>query len=146
MKQTKKHWVRTTLVGAILAGILSGIPSTLWALVSGGDVWEATLAAGATLIGPDATFTQLFAAAAVAHGGMSLFWAGVLSALLPRKWPIICGTVAGAFIAVLDILMIGQAFPSIRELAFLPQLADHMMFGAVLGAVVRWIGSEKTTS
>ena len=145
MKQTTKHWLKTTLIAAVFAAVLSGIPSTLWALVSGGDVWEATLAAGAALIGSDATFTQLLAAATVAHGGMSLFWAGVLCALLRKKWPTICGTVAGILIAVLDILIIGQAFPSIRELAFLPQLADHMMFGAVVGAVVGWIGSEKTT-
>jgi hypothetical protein len=143
--QFSQRWLKRTLIAAILAGILSGIPSTTWAIVTGGDIWEATLAAGAALIGSDATFAQLLAAATVAHGGMSLFWAGVLCAILPKKWPVIGGTVAGVAIAVLDILVIGQALPSIRELAFLPQLADHMMFGAVVGAVVGWVGLERTS-
>ncbi len=137
--------LKTTVTATILAGILSGLPSTLWALITGGDIWEATLAAGAVLIGTDATFDQLLAAATVAHGGMSMFWAGALCAVLPRRSPIITGMIAGVFIAVLDILVIGQAFPSIRELAFLPQLADHMMFGAVVGAVVRFMPREETT-
>jgi len=34
--------------------------------------------------------------------------------------------------------VIGRFLPPIRELAFLPQLADHLMFGAVVGAVVSW--------
>jgi hypothetical protein len=143
LKQTTKHWVRTTLVAAMLAGILSGIPSTLWALITGGNVWEATRAAGAILIGTDASFAELFAAATVVHGTMSVFWAGVLSATLPKRRPVIGGMVAGALIAVLDILLIGQLFPSIRGLAFLPQLADHMMFGAVVGAVVGVAGKKQ---
>lgn len=134
--QSSRRWLKRTLIAAILAGILSGIPSTTWAIVTGGDIWEATIAAGAVLIGTDATFAQLLAAATVAHGGMSLFWACVLCAILPKKRPLIGGAIAGVFIAVLDIILIGQAFPAIRELAFLPQLADHMMFGAVVGAVV----------
>ena len=84
-----RRWLKCTIIAAILAGILSGIPSTLWAIATSGDVWEATLAAGAALMGPNATFAQLLVAATVAHGGMSLFWAGVLSATLPKKWPII---------------------------------------------------------
>ena len=140
-----RRWLKCTLIAAIAAGILSGLPSTMWAVVTGGDIWEATLAAGAALVGADATFAQLLAAATVAHGGMSLFWAGVLCASLPKKWSIVCGTIAGVLIAVLDILIIGQAFPSIRELAFLPQLADHMMFGAVVGVLVGWFGREKTS-
>lgn len=132
-----KLWLTSTIIAAVLASVLSGIPSTLWAIVTGGDVWEATLAAGAVLIGSDASFAQLFAAATVVHGSMSLFWAGVLCAVLPQRWPVIGGMVAGLLITVLDILVIGQAFEAIRSLPFLPQLADHVMFGAIVGGVVK---------
>ena len=42
-------------------------------------------------------------------------------------------------IALLDILVIGRFIPPIRELAVLPQLADHLMFGAVAGACFRFL-------
>ena len=131
-----KTWLRNTVIAAALAGILSGIPSTVWAFVAGTDPWEATIAAGAVVVGTDAPFASLISAATVVHGSMSLFWAGVLCASLPRRRPIAWGVIAGALIAVLDILIIGRFLPAIRDLAFLPQLADHLMFGAVVGAVV----------
>ena len=51
-------WVLNTLIAAIVAGLLSGIPSTGWALATGGDPWEATLAAGAIVLGPAASFAS----------------------------------------------------------------------------------------
>ena len=52
------------------------------------------------------------------------------------------GILFGALISVLDILIIGRFIPPIRDLAFLPQLADHVVFGAVVGAVVRFRTSD----
>jgi len=129
-------WLLNTLIAAIVAGLLSGIPSTAWALTSGGDPWEATLAAGAVVLGPDASFLALLAAATVVHGGMSFFWAAVLCTFLPARRPVLWGLIAGALIAVLDILLIGRFLPAIRELAVLPQFADHLIFGVLVGAVV----------
>ncbi len=104
----KRFWA-DSLTAAVLAGILSGVPSTVWALATGGDPWEATLAAGAVVFGPDASFSTLIAAATVVHGGMSFFWAAVLCTFLPARRPVLWGFIAGALIAVLDILLIGQA-------------------------------------
>lgn len=132
------NWLANTMIAAILAGILSGIPSTAWAFAAGTDPWEATVAAGAAVVGTDAPFGRLLAAAAVAHCTMSCFWAGVLCALLPARRTVFWGVIAGGLIALLDILFIGRFIPSIRALAFLPQLADHLMFGAVVGASIRF--------
>jgi hypothetical protein len=61
------------LVAGLAAALLSGIPSTLYALVTGTDVTEATRAAGAMLIPASSTIPALFAAAAVAHLTISFF-------------------------------------------------------------------------
>jgi hypothetical protein len=49
----------------LAATALSGIPSTLYALSIGGDIFEATRAAGAMLLPPSSAFWALFAAAGV---------------------------------------------------------------------------------
>ncbi|HEV3025326.1 MAG TPA: hypothetical protein VGX76_22805 [Pirellulales bacterium] len=140
MMRTSKHWLADSIVAAIVAGIVSGAPSTIWAFAMGGDPWQATLAAGEVVVGPRASRGMLIATAAVVHGGMSLFWAAVLCAALPARaslwFTAIFGMAAGLLIALLDLLVIGRAFPPILRLPFLPQLADHLMFGAAVGAVV----------
>jgi len=67
--------LRTGLVAGAVAGIISGAPSTLHALVTGGDPLKATLAAGSLLL-PRAqrTFT-LLAAALPVHLALSVGWA-----------------------------------------------------------------------
>ncbi len=131
-----RHWLITSALCAVAAGILSGVPSTLWALVSGTDPWEATRAAGVVVVGEQAGWGTVLAAATIVHGAMSAFWAGLLCALLPRRRAVLWGAAAGALIAVLDIALIGRMLPAIRDLAFGPQLADDVAFGAVVGAVM----------
>ncbi len=133
-----RPWLLTTAIAAVSAGILSGIPSTMWALTTDGDPWEATVAAGAIVLGREASFGALLVVATVVHGGMSCFWAGVLCAFLPARRTVFWGVFADGLIALLDILVIGRFIPTIRALAFLPQLADHLMFGAVVGASIRF--------
>lgn len=142
-----RQWVTDTVVAAVPAGLLSVLPSTVWAFAFGGHVWrvkEALLTPGALFIGRDAWIgTQIFTTIVV-HGGLSLFWSGVLCALLPKRRPVINGMGAAFSIAVLDLLVIAQSFPAVHSLVFLhrsldsfwPWLADHLVFGAVVGAVV----------
>ncbi len=52
--------------------------------------------------------------------------------------------IAGALIALLDIAVIGRDIPAIRELDFAPQLADHLMFGAVVGVIVNWRSRDRS--
>jgi hypothetical protein len=130
-------WIDALLAGAC-AALLSGIPSTLYVWWTGQDVMEATRAAGAMLISVESSDTRLFWSAAVVHAVVSMFWATVLAWVLPRKRTLVWALVASAGIAVLDLRVIGRVFPEIHALAFWPQFADHLAYGAVVGAVLQW--------
>ena len=66
-----------------------------------------------------------------AHAAITLWWTAVLAAVLPRRRPVIEGTVAGLAIAALDLGVIGRRYPAIRELDAMPQVLDHIAFGVV---------------
>lgn len=129
---------RDAIVAGSCAALLSGIPSTLYAWVTGGCVLEATRAAGAMLIPATSTDTELFMAAAIVHAGVSVFWTLILVPLLPHRHTVVWAIVSLACIAVLDLLAIGRLFPEIFALSFWPQFADHIAFGAVLGSVLAY--------
>lgn len=130
--------LRDAFVAGGCAALLSGIPSTLYAWLTGGDPMEATRAAGAMLISATSGDTKLFIAAALVHTSVSLFWALVLVLVLPRRYTLGWAIAALACIAVLDLRVIGRLFPEILALSFWPQFADHIAFGAVLGAVLTY--------
>jgi hypothetical protein len=136
-KTSSYFWQDTVLTG-LIAAATSGAPSTLWAWWSGGDVFEATRAAGAMLISVHSSAVKLFAAAAIVHLSVSLLWAGVLTAVLPRQHVVIAALIAAAAIAVLDLRIIGSLFPEIYALPFWPQFADHLAWGITAGAVLQW--------
>lgn len=131
-------FLRDSLVAGSCAAVLSGIPSTGHAWLTGGDLMEATRAAGAMLIPPESSDASLFCAAALVHATVSLFWTMVLSWVLPHQRTTLWALAALAAIAVLDLRIIGRLFPEIYALPFWPQFADHLAFGAVLGAVLEW--------
>jgi hypothetical protein len=122
--------VRDRIVAATIAAVVSGAPSTAYALCSNGSVFESTRAAG-TLLGRP-TLTRGLAA----HGALSLWWGFVLGRLLPRRSRALSGLAAGAAIAALDLGIIGRRLPAIRALPQLPQWVDHLVFGAVFAAVL----------
>ena len=120
------------------ATLLSGLPSTTWALLTGSDPLEATWAAGAMLVPIDSGPRLLFASAALVHLTVSLYWAVVFWMLLPRRHVVLWSVLGSAVVAIIDLQLIAPImFPSIRALAFGPQLADHLMWGALLGIVLR---------
>lgn len=129
---------RDVLVAGGLAALLSGIPSTLYAFITGGDVMEATRAAGAMLIPSASTDRHLLIAATFVHAAVSFFWTVILVPLLPQRHTVAWAIVALACIAVLDLHGIGRLFPEICALPFWPQFADHMAFGAILGSVLAY--------
>jgi hypothetical protein len=118
----------------LAATVLSGIPSTLFAYATGGDVMEATRAAAAMLGQGEGTMPQVFMAAAAVHATVSLFWAIVLAVLLPPRWTVLFALVSSAAIAVVDLGVIAPAyFPAVAALDFAPQFADHLMWGLCFG-------------
>jgi hypothetical protein len=121
-----------------VAAVLSGIPSTVIAIARGNDPLEATAAAGSILVSDESAKWLRLAAAVPVHVALSLGWGVVLSALLPRRATIAWGAAAGLCIAALDLGVIGRRFARIDALPLAPQIADHVAFGAVVGAVLRY--------
>ena len=118
----------------LVATVLSGIPSTLHAYVSGGDLMEATRAAAAMVGRSEAGLAQVLLAAGFVHGVVSLFWSIVLALVLPGRWTVLWALGASAVIAILDLRIIAPAyFPAVAALDFAPQLADHLMWGMCFG-------------
>jgi hypothetical protein len=123
------RWLRQGATAGVAAAVLSGAPSTLDALVHRRSPLEAARAAGVILGRPS------LARGLAAHAVISLGWGVVLTAVLPRRHAPAWGALAGAGIYVLDMEVIGRRWPAIRALPRLPQLADHLAFGIVLGWV-----------
>lgn len=90
---------------------------------------EATRAAGAMVGRP-----QSIVAAGAVHAAVSLFWCWVLWLALPFKYTTVWALAAAAAIALVDLRVIAPLFfPEIAALAFWPQFADHLMWGACVG-------------
>jgi hypothetical protein len=134
------------LVAGSVATVLSGVPSTLYGVLTGADIAEPTRAAGAMLIAANSSDPQLFIAAAVIHITVSFFWAGVLILILPRTFVVSGCVLAALLIGILDLRVIAPCFyPEVARLPFLPQMADHLMWGTCLGLVLRrrWRGRTR---
>lgn len=118
------------LAAAAVAGALSGAPSTVHALATGRSPLEAARAAGELLGRPGLVRGVL------AHAGMSVGWAAVLTVALPRRGRTWWGASAGLVIAALDLSIARRRYPAIDALPTGPQLADHVAFGALVAATL----------
>jgi len=125
--------------GWLAATLLSGLPSTAWALVTGADMLEPTRAAGSMLLPGEESTGKLIAAAAIVHPIVSAFWALILWRLLPRRATVAWALLAAVLIALLDLKVLAPAyFPRVAALDFWPQLADHLMWGATFAIALDW--------
>jgi hypothetical protein len=125
-------------VAAGLAGAAcSAIPSTVWSLVRGEDVLEGGRAAGAMVLRHERRTGVLLAIAAPVHLAISLGWAAVMAAALPRGGEPVRGVAGGIAIATLDLALIGRRIPSIAALPQGRQWADHAAYGLAVGLVLR---------
>jgi len=147
--------LREGLAAGAVAGVLSGLPSTVHAWLTGRDPLAAARAAGNLLLPADAGPVALLAAGGLAHGVISLGWGTVLAVAVRRtsvlsfrgtppgpRASLAAGAIAGAAIAALDLGLLahgpaGRRWPLIRALPVGPQIADHLAFGALAGAVLR---------
>jgi hypothetical protein len=123
------------LVAGAAAAIVGGAPSTAWALLTGGDPLEPTLAAGAILLPRDRDRARLVAAAVPVHFALSIGWAFAIDRALGRAGAV-RGMFCGLAIAALDLGIGGRLFPRIRALPPAPQVADHVAYGATVGYVL----------
>jgi hypothetical protein len=136
-------YLRAGLRAGAVAGVLSGAPSTVHALAAGRSPVEAIRAAGTLVLPDDAAPSSLAAAGVVAHGAISLGWGVVLAAVLPRRRAALWGALAGLAVAGLDLGVLGRRWPRIRALPPVPQVADHVAFGALVGAVLSRAGRRR---
>jgi hypothetical protein len=119
------------LRAAAWAATLSGIPSTVHAVVTGRDPLDAIHAAGTILLPRETSPGRLLGAGVIAHLGVSLGWTLVLDRVHVRSAG--RGAVAGLAIAAIDLGLIGRRLPRIATLPLVPQLADHAAFSAISG-------------
>ncbi|WP_394620839.1 hypothetical protein JNUCC0626_17570 [Lentzea sp. JNUCC 0626] len=118
----------------LLAVVLSGVPSTVHALMTGDDLTRATRAAGSLVGGGART-------GIVVHLVVSAFWAVVLTRLRVRG--VGGGVAAGLVIALLDLECVGRHNAQIRALPRGPQWLDHVAFGVLMAAGAPRSGQEQ---
>jgi hypothetical protein len=109
----------------------------VWSLVRGEDVLDGARGAGAMVLPNERRTVVLVAVAAPVHLAISLGWAAVMAAALPRGGEAARGGVAGMAIATLDLALIGRRIPSIAALPQGRQWADHAAYGLAVGLVLR---------
>lgn len=125
------------VVAGAVAWASSGLPSTLHGVAAGRDLLAPVRAAGTLVLAPERSGPTLVAAGAVVHTGLTLGWATLLALNLPERGTVPAGAVAGLLIAVVDLGGVGRRHPAVAALPVAPQVADHLVFGAVVGLVVR---------
>ncbi len=129
--------IRLTALAALLAGIIGGVPSTLFAVASGGNWLESINAVAAVANAENLSFGWRICVATAIHFTISFVWTTALMAFLPQRRALLWAPAAGAAIAVIDLLLLAPIlFPAVAALSFWPQLADHVVWGAAVGAVL----------
>ena len=128
--------VSDAFVAGTVAAVVSGVPSSVWALTTGRSLTEGARAAGSLMLPREQRPAVLVAAAVPVHFMLSLGWAFVMTAILPRRRSLGWATLAGLGIAALDLGVIGRRLPRIRALPVPPQVADHLAYGATVGLVL----------
>jgi hypothetical protein len=124
---------RRVVIAGAAAATFSGLPSTLHALATGGDLLQATRAAATLVPG-----RRGVVAGAVVHVVVSAGWTAALAAVDRRhRLGLLGGGAAGMLIAAFDLEVAGRANPAIRSLPRLPQWLDHVAFGVIVGALLR---------
>jgi hypothetical protein len=136
------HRLRRGVLGDALSAGLAGaacsaLPSTVWSLVRGDDLLEGGRAAGAMLLPNERRTAVLLATAVPVHLAISIGWAAVMAAALPRGGEPAWGVVGGMAIATLDLALIGRRIRSIEALPQGRQWADHAAYGLAVGLVLR---------
>lgn len=130
--------MRIVVRAGVIGALFSGVPSTVYAVMSGVDPLEGARAAGTLVLRHEEHTPVLLVAATGVHLGLSLSWALVLDRLLARGRARRWSAPAALGIAALDLGLVGRRFPRIRALPLLPQIADHLAYGWVVGVALDW--------
>jgi hypothetical protein len=124
------------IVAGTVAGLLSGAPSMVHALLTGRELTASTRAvAGLVGLTRAAPPMQLAAGAAI-HAALSIGWGITGAFALPRRYTIAVAALAGLGVGAVNLGIGRRRVPALRALPLAPQLADHVAFGAIAGAVI----------
>jgi hypothetical protein len=134
------------LTAGLTGAACSAIPSTVWSLVRGDDPLEGARAAGAMLLPHERRTAALVATAVPVHLAISIGWAAVMAAGLPRGGEPAWGVTGAMAIATLDLALIGRRIPSIKRLPQGRQWADHAAYGLAVGLVLRARRSRRSAA
>jgi hypothetical protein len=129
--------VGDAIAAGLVGAVCSAIPSSAWSLARGDDLLDGARGAGAIMLPHERRTAVLLVAAAPVHLALSLGWAAVMAAMLPRRAEPAWGVVAGLGIAAVDLGVIGRRISAIRALPQGRQWADHVAFGLAVGLVLR---------
>ncbi|MGH2733089.1 MAG: hypothetical protein ACRDJG_09170 [Actinomycetota bacterium] len=132
-----RSWVCDGLFAGAVGGLVAGIPSTLHGALTGGGILTATRAAGALILPKSRSKALLSVAGAAAHSVISLGWGVAMAGGLRTGAGPMTGAAAGLAIAALDLGVVGRRIPAIRRLPVVPQILDHLVYGAAVGAALR---------
>ena len=128
--------LRSALRAWVVAGTLSGLPSTSWSLLRRQDVLGPARAAGTVL--PGRWAKRSLSAGLVAHSVISAGWVSVLVVIARRRRLDLTSSVAaGLAIAALDLGVARICYPDIAALDQMPQWLDHVAFAALAGLCLR---------
>lgn len=136
-KYQYRHVPGDLLAAWSVATALSGMPSTLWAVWTGTDPWQALRAAGSMLVPADTALPLLVMSAVAVHCTVSLLWATLLVLLVPVRYIVPGSLIAAALIGVFNLRIIGRLFEGVHALPFWPQMADHLLWGGLMGTVLK---------
>jgi hypothetical protein len=123
---------RRVVIAGTVAATCGGVPSTVYALATGGDLLQATRAAATLVPGRRGVVTG-----AAVHVLVSAGWTAALAAVDRRhRLGPLGGGAAGMLIAAFDLEVAGRSNSAISSLPRLPQWLDHVAFGAIVGALL----------
>ena len=142
MRATLSAGLPAGLTAGLLGGVVGGIPSTVYALLTGGVALEAVDAVASMAGAAHLPLLPRLLIAAIVHVLISLVWTAALVVILPGRWRAWwSGAAAGVVVAVFDLQVIAPAmFPAVATLEFWPQLADHLVWGTCVGAMLSRAG------
>jgi hypothetical protein len=124
------------VVAGAVAGLFSGAPSTAHALLTGRELTASTRAVAGLIGLTRAAAPVQLAAGATMHAGLSIGWGVIGAFVLPRRGTVVVAALAGLGVGAVDLGIGRRRVPALRALPLAPQLADHVAFGAIAGAVI----------
>lgn len=131
-----RAWVADGLLAGAVAWPLSALPSALQEVASGRSWAGSHRAAGNLLLDAGAPPERLLAVGALTRAAVALNWGVVMSRWLDRRHPVAHGAGAGLALFAFQYVGVGRRRPLVRALPAGAQLADHLVYGVAVGAVL----------